>query len=119
MFLELIFWWYTRGWQKAWRTGWGWVVNVQRGFSTSVLLQTLFSPWKQIVTLADRTIQERFQAFIDNVISRGVGFSVRLLALLGALLLTLIMAIAAIVLIITWPLIPMAAIYFIVRAITG
>jgi hypothetical protein len=117
MFLELVAWWYVQGWLEAWRTARHWIANVQRAFSTAVLLRSLFSPWKQIVTFADNSINQKLQALIDNLLSRAVGFTVRLSALLAAAVLTVLAALAGLLLIIAWPLLPPVIIYCLIRSI--
>jgi hypothetical protein len=92
---------------------------MERAFSTGVLLRTLFSPWKQIVTLPGRSIGEKFRAAVDNLISRTIGFFVRLLALLAASILMVVAGAIGIVTALVWPLFPIALPYLLYRSIRG
>ena len=119
MVFEFFTWWYSRGWLGAWRTARNWVVKVEMEFSTLVLLRTLFAPWKRIVALPGRSIDEKFRAMIDNLVSRVIGFMVRLLVLLAAGVLIILTAAAGLVLAIAWPFVPLATAYFFYRSIKG
>lgn len=119
MLFEFLRWWYGPGWADAWKRAGFLVVGTERAFSTKVLLKTLFSPWKQIVFLPGRSLDEKFRAAIDNLISRTVGFFARLTALTAALVLGILSAILGFASAIAWPFLPPAFIYLIFRGITG
>lgn len=119
MFFELFVWWYGPGWISAWRESLGWVKKVQRVFSADVLLRTLFAPWKRIVSLPGRSLDEKFRGMIDNLFSRTIGFFVRLFTLISALFAMLFASVAGLVLAVSWPLVPLAIIYLLFRSIAG
>jgi hypothetical protein len=120
MFLvELFKWWYGFGWLEAWKSVAGSVQKTARQFSIPVLLKNLFAPWKQIVALPGRSIDEKFRAVIDNLVSRTIGFFVRLLTLLAALIVITLSMLASLTLAVAWPLLPPAVVYFAIRAMTG
>lgn len=119
MLVEFLRWWYGPGWVEAWKKAAGFVAGTERAFSVSVLLKTLFAPWKQIVSLPGRSLDEKFRAVIDNLVSRTVGFFARLTALITALVLGILSAVLGFASAILWPLLPPAAIYLIFRSITG
>ena len=119
MLFEFFFWWYVKGWVEAWKTALSWVTKVQREFSALVLLQTLFSPWKQIITLPGKSLDEKFKAMIDNLVSRVIGFVVRFLVLLVAGILMVFAGAAGLVLAVSWPFIPLAIVFCLIRSITG
>lgn len=119
MLFEFFAWWYGPGWLLAWRESLGWIKRVQRTFSADILLRTLFSPWKRIVSLPGRSIDEKFKGFIDNLVSRTIGFFVRFATLIIALLAMLFTGIAGLALAISWPLVPVAVVYLLFRSIGG
>jgi len=119
MFLELTLWWYSKGWLKAFNTALKWVNKVQMEFSVPVLLGTLFSPWKQIVSLPGKSLDDKFRAMIDNLVSRFIGFIVRLLVLLAALVLMALAAAAGLVMVAAWPFAPLAVVYLTYRSVKG
>ena len=119
MFFEFFAWWYGQGWIDAWMRARQWVTKVQMGFSIPVLLRTLLSPWRQIVSLPGRSIDERFRAVIDNLVSRCVGFIVRLMVLVSAVLMMVVVGLAGLAVAIAWPFIPLAFIYCAYRSVRG
>lgn len=119
MLFEFFAWWYGPGWVSAWKDSLLWVKRVQLAFSVDVLLQTLFSPWKRIVSLPGRSLDEKFRAAIDNLVSRVIGFFVRTLVLIAALVMIAGTAIAGITLAIAWPLVPFLAVGLIIWGIIG
>ena len=119
MVFEFFVWWYGRGWLEALRRAQGWVTNVQMEFSAGVLLKTLFAPWKRIISPGGRSIDEKFRAAVDNLISRVIGFFVRLLTLLVAIILIILAAAAGILFVVAWPLIPLATVYVFYRSLKG
>lgn len=119
MVFELLSWWYGPGWTQAIRRIYKWASDVERAFSAGLLLQTLFEPWRRIVSVGGRSLDVKIRNAIDNLISRLVGTSVRFLvliaagaAILGAALFGLFVAIA-------WPLIPLTILYCLVRGVIG
>lgn len=119
MLLELFVWWYGSGWLSAWRRIGEWTGGVEKAFSLGVLVSTLFAPWRQIVALPGRSVDEKLRASIDNLVSRTIGFFVRSGVLFVALILLLLTALIGLVIAIAWPLIPLAFIYSIYRGIAG
>ncbi len=104
--LAFFSWWYGRGWQLTINRMPLMVSRNVQTFSVSILLKTLFEPWKRIVSNPGVGISAHAQASLDNAISRIVGFFVRILVLIAALVTTLIISIIGIVQIIIWPLLP-------------
>ena len=88
-------------------------------FSVPILLRTLFSPWKRIITYPGASLDAKIRAFSDNMVSRAVGFSVRLLVLFTAALMLLLVSIVALIEIVVWPLLPILIIVTIVKGIIG
>lgn len=79
-------------------------------FSVTTLLRTLFAPWKQIVAMKDpnENIQMKIRGFFDTLVSRFVGFFIRLFTLLTAVLATVFLLISGGALLLIWPLLPIA-----------
>jgi hypothetical protein len=113
----MLSWWYGRGWL--------WIINVTnkrlqtigRIFAVSVLIQTWFSPWKQIYREA--TFRNYLSIALDNAVSRSIGAVVRGTILLWALILSLGVIIIGIGSFIIWPFLPLMIIILPILAITG
>src|SRR5579871_2347693 len=91
MLLDLLMWWYGEGWLAAWRAVPRNIKKVMLTFTLPVLVRTLFSPWKRIISPGGRSLEEKFQAMMDNLFSRVIGFFVRL----GVLMMAAVMIIVA------------------------
>lgn len=102
----------------SWWYGAGWIDNIHltrqrisftyHEFSVPILTRTMFSPWRRIVSYGGGSIGMRLRAVVDNVVSRFVGLTVRLLALVAALVLMTLTAVLGAVTMIVWPLLPLA-----------
>jgi len=101
-------WWYGVGWAKVMRSLEPRLQTVLDNFSVSQLLKTLFAPWRRIVTYPGRSLGERFRALGDNLVSRVIGFIVRIIVLLAAAVTLLIIVVLTLAEVIIWPLLPLA-----------
>ena len=119
MVLEMIRWWYTAGWLGAMRRIGVLTQQTLRTFSVPTLLGTLFSPWRRIVSLPGRSLDDKIRAAFDNFISRCVGFFVRLLVLLAAAVMVSLTFLTAGIIAALWPLLPLGMVYAFYRSITG
>lgn len=119
MIFQMLRWWYGTGWLQATHRIVSWPLGVERHFSVSLLARTLFAPWRRIVSAGGRSLDAKIRDALDNFVSRCVGFVVRFMvlitAMLGMLVSFLFGALAAIV----WPLIPLLIVYCVVGAILG
>jgi len=119
MILEMLRWWYVTGWiQAAHRIG-SWTAAVEHMFSLSLLLKTLFAPWRRIITYGGRGLDAKVHAALDNLVSRAVGFVIRSFVILTACLAMLGALLASLVMVLLWPLLPLLCIFFIVRGLVG
>lgn len=119
LIFELAAWWYLSGWLRAGQRSLAWISSIWRTFSAAILLRTMFAPWRRITTAPGRTLDAKFRAMIDNLISRTVGFTLRILILLAAAVMTGLTAIGSLAWALAWPLLPPMVIYCFVRAVTG
>jgi hypothetical protein len=75
-------------------------------FSVPILLRTMFAPWRRIITPPGSSLDQRLKAIADNMVSRAVGFTVRLMALLAAALILAGYTVFGGILVVLWPLLP-------------
>jgi len=67
----------------------------------------MFAPWRRIITYPGNTLGDRLRAVVDNLVSRAVGFVVRLFALMAALIIMSAYVIFGGLLLIIWPVVPL------------
>lgn len=102
-------WWYGAGWQ--WAVHRGIVARLrwcEETFSIFALARTLFAPFKQTLSQSGGTIDVRFRAFLDNIISRCVGFVARIFIILTGLVVSLLALLSGLIFVALWPLAPVA-----------
>ena len=117
--VEFFIWWYTRGWSRTVLDLRRRLTNTLRLFSVPILARTLFAPWRRIVTYPAAGLAGRLKAMGDNLVSRSVGFVVRVLTLLIAGIMLLAVAVFSAGLIIVWPLLPLAVVGALIKGILG
>jgi hypothetical protein len=117
--LEILTWWYRQGWLQIAKNAQMRFTKVSHLFSVPILLRTLFAPWRRIITYPGASIEAKFRAMGDNLVSRVVGFSVRALVLFSAGLMLLLTIVAAVIQLVAWPLIPPAIVVFLIKGIIG
>lgn len=116
---ELFAWWYGPGWIMAARNIGRMLGGISRLFSVPILIRTLFAPWKRIVTLPGASLDAKLQAYGDNVVSRAVGFVVRFMVLLTALVLVVLVLVFGVLGFVLWPLVPVSTVLLAVQGIIG
>jgi hypothetical protein len=107
LLVSFLKWWYGSGWMGAIDSLKPRLANVADEFSLGQLLQTLFAPWKRIITYPGASISERFQASLDNMFSRCVGFVVRVFVIIAAIIVLLFVLVVTCFEIMVWPLLPL------------
>lgn len=119
---EMFLWWYASGWRvfiNKLRTS---LTNITDFFSMSSLVRTLFKPYRQISaeTASDHaSLDIKFHMFLDRLISRIVGFVSRLFLLFAGIIIISVGGIISLILIILWPIIPLAPVAGIILALIG
>lgn len=117
--IGFIQWWYGPGWRGA---GQGILERVRTtylNFSIPILLGTMFEPWRRIVTPSQGSVSMRMRAMLDNLISRFVGFGVRLSALLAAVVIIAFNIVVGGILFLLWPVLPLLSLALIAGGFVG
>lgn len=119
LIVGFIQWWYGHGWLDLAKRVQLKVSEVFRAFSVVQILQTLFAPWKQIVSYKDpnATIADKSRGLIDNLVSRTIGFFVRIFTLVAALVTASLTALAGVALIVVWPILPLLSIWLLAKGV--
>jgi len=114
---SLFNWWYGAGWAGVMRSTQRRLATLAGMFSIAILLRTLFSPWKRIITYPGAGIDAKLRAFGDNLVSRCIGFVIRFFVLLTAGVALVLLSIAGLIELLAWPLVPFAALALIVKGL--
>jgi hypothetical protein len=119
MLLEFLTWWYSKGWLDFVKKINQWITGIWRMFSVSILLKTLFQPWKRIISPPGKSLDAIVRAMIDNLVSRVIGFTVRMLVLTAALIVTSMAAMVGGAVSLGWPLLLPATVFFALKVFIG
>lgn len=81
-------------------------------FSISYLLKTLFAPWRRDISyIANPSLSDYFKMFVDNALSRFLGFLVRFSTIVSGLVIMLAMSVVSLFLFIVWFFMPVIIVY--------
>lgn len=117
--LTYFSWWYGQELVYIWHSAGNIIRNVFQTFSILVLLRTLFAPWKRDNYAAENAaLDMRMRLALDNLISRGVGFVVRIFTILTGLFFTIFAIILMIVIILFWLVLPLIIVALIIDGVT-
>lgn len=107
--LAFFRWWYGPGWLTALRQLNKKLKGIYTEFSVPALLRTLFKPWRQIVTGRDpnAVVGQKLSGLVDNVVSRFIGFWVRVLTLLVGAFVMAVAALGLALVVLVWPALPL------------
>lgn len=119
MVIYILRWWYTAGWMQTVQRIGEWTGSVARNFSILILATTLFSPWRRIVSVGGKSLDDRLRAAMDNFVSRCVGLVIRLFVIIAGCISLVCAFVMACLLVVVWPLVPLGVLYAIARGVTG
>lgn len=115
--IELFRWWYADGWLLLIKKLGARLRNIWYVFSVPTLLRTLFSPWRRIITYPAKGVGPMMRALLDNFISRLMGFLVRCLVIITAVLGFLLTAVIGAIFVLAWPFVPFLIIGLFIRGL--
>lgn len=107
LLMEYLRWWYGPGWRDSASRLQARLIHIYFSFSVPILLPTMFAPWRRIVTPPGKSIGDKFRAGVDNLVSRTVGFIVRLGALLIAMGMIIFNGLIGGLILLLWPVLPL------------
>lgn len=120
LFVELFRWWYVDGWKQQAKSVSMRIDGTMDYFSFSLLLKTLFSPFRQISAGGvDGTLQVKLRAFVDKLFSRIIGAVVRLLIMATGLVALVIQVVLSLAYLLLWELIPLLPVIGVVLVFVG
>jgi len=114
-------WWYLRGWLGLINKVQSILRSLLDSFSISLLLKTLFSPYKQISAYGSggSSIQAQLSDAADKLLSRMIGFVLRVVIIFTGIIAMLIDIILSSFVILLWPLLPILPVVGVILAIAG
>lgn len=120
-FVALVSWWYGSGWLDQIGLVRRRFAGVADRYSLSLLLRTLFSPFKQLDAYSGGSgpLDARMRAWLDRLISRLIGAMIRSLMLIVGLIAIVIEAMFAVFRLVFWPLVPALPVIGLVLALVG
>ena len=93
-------------------------IYIFNAFSIGYLFRTLFAPWKRDITsYANPGIGDYFQMWVNNFVSRFVGFIMRSFTIITGILIMLLASVVSLVLFFVWFIMPALIIYLIYKSI--
>ena len=116
--LAFFSWWYGTGWKLVSKKALSVQRSIMQIFSVGLLFKTLFQPWRRIITNPGAGVADHFHAALDNLVSRFIGFMVRIFVIAGALFASGFMALVGVLQLLIWPLLPPAVILTLVLGFT-
>lgn len=111
LMVGLIKWWYTDGLRSRYRSLDHWLLRTVDFFSLSLLIKTLFNPFRQIsasMLPPSVPITTRFQSAGDRMFSRFFGFTIRTIMLVVGSVVIFAQIVFSIVLLIFWFIMPLS-----------
>jgi hypothetical protein len=115
---DLFSWWYGAGWAHVWQHMTKRIAGTLEAFSVGLLLQTLFSPFRQIsASKVTGSLDTEMRAWLDLQLSRLIGAMVRSVVIMAGLVATLALFIFTVVAMVVWPLVPIIPILTLVIAV--
>lgn len=119
--LSLITWWYSAGWRDQAGLCGSRLSRVSDRFSITLLLKSLLAPFRQISAdePARGGLDVKVRAWLDKLISRGIGAMIRSALIISGAIMLLIEVILAGVRLAVWPFLPILPIAGIVMTLGG
>ena len=120
--VSFLQWWYSRGWGIYFLGFRDRLRNTADFFSIGLLLKTLFEPFRQISANEKGDtggLEGALIAFFDRLLSRVIGFIVRVFVIAGGIVSLTLMVVVGLAISVLWPLIPLAPVAGIVLCTMG
>ena len=111
-------WWYGQGLTNFWQAVVVMTAKVYSFFSIRTLIRTLFDPWKRdAFEVENASLDVRMKVWFDNILSRAIGFVIRLFTVLLGLVTIAVFFLFFLSLILIWLLLPVVVIGLIINGI--
>ena len=116
LIIDYFSWWYGQG-LKLFFDWWHDLIGfVNYYFSIKDLILTLFQPWKRDVVYYGDSLEGKWHALLDNLISRFIGGLLRLVVICIAIILILFLVLVGILGLLIWLAVIPLGIYLMIKA---
>lgn len=113
-----ISWWYGQGLLGFWQGILIMTEKIYSFFSIRTLVRTLFDPWKRDnYTVENASLETRMQILLNNLISRFIGFVIRLVTMLFGFMITAIFFIFILTVVLIWLMLPLVVLFLIINGL--
>jgi hypothetical protein len=120
MLMAFFSWWYTEGWQRQVKAVENRLLGIIDTFSMDLILKTLFAPFRQISAgSVSGPIGLQLRAFVDRLVSRGIGAMVRTIVLLTGCIVIFFSTIVGGLYLLVWPFVPLLPVVGFLLAVSG
>jgi hypothetical protein len=120
MMLAFFRWWYGPGWSGQLLAVFARIDRLSDSYSFSLLIKTLFSPYRQISAgMVRGPLSLRMRAWADRQISRFIGAGIRIAVLTAGVIVVTCTTILGLFVFLLWPIIPLVPIISAVLVATG
>lgn len=117
---NLLSWWYTDGLRRQIGVLGDKLDGTLDFFSFSILINTLFVPFRQISTgKVDGSLEVQFRAMIDNIFSRLIGAVIRTTILFFGSVVLILQLLVSLITILVWIMLPFLPVMCVVFVIAG
>lgn len=118
--VEILSWWYGAGWRQRIAIVGERLASTMDYFSIGLLLQTLFSPFRQISAgQVNGPIAVKWRAFVDRLISRCIGGVVRLILIIVGIAAIIFFGLIGLISVVIWGIIPLLPVFGIAMMLIG
>lgn len=108
MLYGYFYWWYGAGLQQSWQVALAIVAMTADFFSLDSLVRTWLAPWKNDVSSAQNAaLSDQVKLWQQNLASRIIGFLIRTIIILAALITLGVLAVLAGASLIVWLVVPL------------
>ncbi len=109
-------WWYGQGFLNFWNAILIMTEKVYSFFSVTILLRTIFDPWKRDeYTIENASLEARMRIWANNILSRVIGFVIRLFTIVIGFLVVIIFFFFFLTLFLIWLTLPLVVIGLIIN----
>lgn len=120
MLMAFFSWWYGAGWRRQGAEITRTMSGLLDTFSITLLLKTLFSPFRQIsVGSVDGPIGLQIRAFFDRLVSRIIGALIRFVMVMTGSVVIAFFGLWGMIKIIMWPLLPLFPVIGVILWLSG